>query len=149
MTRKPLIAVSVALAFCWMSWAKDEPKRQSDAELIQGQWRIVYFEEEGSVEPPESLKSITYVFADGKLTIRDGDKVLKTPCKFTLDSSKDPKTIDFKAEGEEDGPGIYQFDGDRLSICAPRGPGSAGRPTTFKAGEKSGLMLIRLERVKK
>jgi uncharacterized protein (TIGR03067 family) len=140
----------MALAWPWTLAATDEPKQKPDAELIQGEWRVTHFEEEGKPNPPESLKTITYVFANGTVTIKDGGKPLdKKAGTYRLDPSKDPKRIDLKSEGEEDGLGIYQLEGDRLSICAPLGSGKIERPKEFKTGAKSGLMLIRLERIKK
>jgi uncharacterized protein (TIGR03067 family) len=136
--------VAAAILACWCE-AQDKPEKKSDAEAIQGVWKITHFEEQGKVEPPEKFKSMVYVFMDGKATIKvDGKAVVEG--KYKLDPSKDPKHIDLKL-GDEDGPGIYKLDGNKLTICAPAFAAKAKRPKEFKAPKDSRLMLMKFERV--
>jgi uncharacterized protein (TIGR03067 family) len=137
----------VAVAFVRWSLAEDKPAKKPDTEIIQGEWRLIYFEEEGEVDPPEKYKSMVLILADGKVTIKVEGKIV-VEGKYKLDSSKQPKCIDLN-RGEEDGPGIYELDGDKLTICAPAFEMKSDRPKEFKAPKGSGLLLMKLERVKK
>ena len=140
------VACSLFAAFSFVCWspADDKPAKKLDTEAIQGEWKIKYFEEQGEVTPPEKFKSMVYALADGKIAIKNDGKIM---VEGKVDSSKEPKYIDLKV-GDENVPGIYQLDGDNLTICAPAVAAKADRPKEFKAPKGSGMMLMKLERIK-
>lgn len=142
------VASSIAI-ITLVSWciAGDNPPKKSDADAIQGEWKITYFEEQGEVDPPQNYKTTRWNFGDGKLTINVDGKAV-TEGKYQLDPTQKPPHIDAKYSDEE-APGIYKLEGDTLTICAPAFRGKGERPKEFKAPKGSRLMLIKFERVKK
>jgi uncharacterized protein (TIGR03067 family) len=65
---------------------------------------------------------------------------------FKLDATQSPKTIDSVLAGQEGKPipGIYEFDGDKLRICAA--PPGKPRPKDFEARLGSQHTLVVWER---
>jgi uncharacterized protein (TIGR03067 family) len=97
----------------------------------------------------DDFKGVTWTLEDGKVTFTDG-KSTRTH-KITVDSSKNPKTIDFHFESGADKDkkslGIYRFDGpDRLILCWAE-PGKE-RPTKFESKEDAGILKQVLVRKK-
>ena len=87
---------------------------KTDQASIQGTWVVVAAEKKGKKLTDDEL-------ADLKLTMAITDNVLTTSTKgqpepgskFTLDSAKNPKSIDFfDFKGRHEAAGIYRFDGD-------------------------------------
>ena len=123
--------------------AADAPDK--DLDKLQGDWSLV------------SLKLVDGpAISDGKLTIKGdnyeakvGDFVIKATIK--LDSSKDPKTIDFKySEGPNPGEtskGIYKLDGDTFTFYRPF-QGGGDRPMKIPPEPAEGMVLIVYKKAK-
>lgn len=123
--------------------AADAPDK--DLEKLQGEWSLV------------SLKLVDGpAISEGKLTIKKdnyeakiGDFVVKAT--FKLDSSKDPKTIDFTySEGPNQGEtskGIYTLDGDTFTFYRPF-QGAGDRPTKIPSEPAEGMILVVYKKAK-
>jgi uncharacterized protein (TIGR03067 family) len=130
----------------------DDPKAEAlrrEVARHQGAWAVTSFVREGKASPKELVDSIVRVVeGDHVVWKRDGKSFAGTT--VALDPSKDPATIDVTPDG---GPsrgervlGIYQLDGDALTICMAD-PGR-DRPRAFEApeGSKQTLMTFRRDR---
>ncbi len=121
---------------------------------LQGEWKVVALEADGSKAPEEALKKMRWVIKGSKLRSSDSGENPEGESTIKTDVSKTPWHIDITAlEGPHKGKtvqGIYKLDKGRLTICL-RDPDQAGkgRPTEFKTGKDSGVGLITLEPVQK
>src|SRR5262245_44770912 len=119
----------LTLAFIVTVFAGDKP---NDAKDIQGTWLPSKGELRGVAMKDDSLKLIKLKL-DGsnyEVTAENVDKGT-----YTIDSAAKPKTIDITGvEGPNAGkkiPGIYELNGDTLTICY--GLSGSPRPTEFKS----------------
>ena len=124
-------------------------KAEKDLDKFQGTWEVVSAARGGEKAPAERLKQMEIVIKEKTMEIRIEGRAVET-ATIKIDSSKDPKTIDFQAKDRaenEPSRGIYQFDGDTLKLCLRKRGGK--RPTEFatKADER-GLVLMVLKRKK-
>lgn len=130
--------------------AKEKPA--GGAMKLDGTWRAVSSERSGEEEPQEQTQRYRLVFAGDTVRIeRDGDLFIRG--RYTLDTSKQPATIDLTIEeharnaGEvgKVARGIIEQSGDELKWCIAR-PDEGQRPTSFSPKEGSEQMLIVLKR---
>jgi uncharacterized protein (TIGR03067 family) len=130
--------------------AADATEEATKKELakFKGTWNAVSDEREGMKAPETEVKKVKVTFQEDKLIARQGDKTFEM--KYTLDPSKNPKTIDVTyLDGElkgESSQGIYSLDGDTLKICMHRG---TNRPTEFETKPDSQRHLLVLKREKR
>jgi RNA polymerase sigma-70 factor (ECF subfamily) len=118
-----------------------EAPAKTDQEKLQGAWSLVAAEGGPGKASAEELKRIAgkMEFAGGKVVWEhSGDAWDAT---FQLDTTREPRTIDIDLVGEAYH-GIYQLDGDRLTVCLSRLPGE--RPAAFaaKAGSRFPMLLV-------
>jgi uncharacterized protein (TIGR03067 family) len=116
-----------------------DAKLEGDNLLIQGTWTVVYNELKRT--PTPQLKGALYIFRGDRFRLGDdppGDS------RFILDSTSDPKRIDFDDGEPPPILGIYRLNSNRLTICTG-GPGEP-RPTGFETTPLKGTILTRLER---
>jgi uncharacterized protein (TIGR03067 family) len=127
-------AIFALAAFgCTALLAQDPPK--GDAELLRSSWDWDPAAKQSDAEPVVLLERI--VIKDNILTFHyslDG-KTFTTPTEFTLESTANPKTIDFSPTDKNNDNrgkaylGIYELKAGQLKI-GYRGPGST-RPKDF------------------
>ena len=118
---------------------------KGDHENIQGTWKVVSAEDSGRKPPAEAIKNLKWVITKEKITYKFGDKT--TEWSYKLDPTKKPKWIDL-TEGEHTTLGIYELEGDNLTICFPEGR-KGERSTAFESKPNSvNDILILLKREK-
>lgn len=121
-----------------------------DYPLLQGEWREVAVEQDG--RPVNATPAIAYV---GTLrffgrsfqriqTLPDGSVLQAGSGSFTLDSSQDPAAINFR-QWQGTAHGIYELDGDKLTICVTRNGGP--RPGGLSTTKNDDRILSRYQRV--
>lgn len=130
-----------------------DPKPADDLTALQGNWKLLQCEFEGTQMPGEVMKKVTGVYDKAEYYLyfvdrpaKDGGKpdvMLLTLANVTLDAKASPKTITFEmTEGQLKGvkrQGIYELAGNQLRLCY--GPSDKPRPTEFKAPPGSGYFL--------
>ena len=125
-----LIAAMVLIGAGLAQDAKDAAKKEMAS--LEGEWSMVSGEANGMAMPAEYVTTGKRTAKDGEVTISIGGQVY-FKAKFTIDSTKKPKTIDYEmTEGPTKGKkqlGIYEIDGDTVKFCfaAP----DKDRPTDF------------------
>jgi uncharacterized protein (TIGR03067 family) len=123
----------------------DDDKKDAEKELrhLEGAWKVVSREVDGTKVPDEEIKKLTLnIAAGGKAALlSDGTAVAKAD--LTVFPAKKPKEIDLLlGEGENKGKiarGIYELKDDMLRICYAQ-PGR-DRPTEFSSKPGSGNTL--------
>lgn len=127
--------------------APDGAADPKDQDRLQGSWTSVSAEREGRADG--SLLGHQLVIAKDTFTIRFQDKILFNGT-YTLDSSQQLRTIDFKHAGHDlrgkTWLGIYKLEGDTLRICDNAGALESKRPAGFDTAPKSGRVLIVFKR---
>ena len=150
-----LIAVLPVLLLLGADTQKDKNVKEQ-TEMLQGAWRVVSAERDGSKVPDDEIKKITLIIKGDKLTARRTENASKPEervyeMSFTLDPTKNPKWIDVTyTDGERKGEssqGIYELnekDGT-LKICMSRG---TTRPMEFetKPDTQRHLMVLKKEK---
>ena len=114
------------------------PDKKGDAakeELakLEGTYSCVSTEQGSEKGDPETLKKLKLVVKDNKWTVYINDKV-STSATFTIDPTKNPKTIDLTGTmGGDRGKvylGIYELNGNDLKLCIGD---TKTRPKVFEA----------------
>jgi uncharacterized protein (TIGR03067 family) len=140
-----------------------KPSDTRDTVDINGSWRLVSVEVPGTVVRPDKGEEITYVFKDGKLSVKrsENNDVQTSESSYQLDAKKDPKTIDMtmtifitatvngqreSSKQEKKVHGIYNIEGDKLRLCLTYE--NQDRPTKFVPPAKATGFLILCERQK-
>jgi uncharacterized protein (TIGR03067 family) len=129
-----------------------DPKTASDLDQIQGNWKMLQCEYEGSPQMPADLmKQVTGVYDKSEYFLYFADKdpqgkpkvLLLAVANVTLNPDVNPKVISFEfAEGPKKGVkshGIYEIVGNQLKLCYCQG--DKPRPTEFKSNPGSGHFL--------
>ena len=147
---KPMAEYLKAAAEQYM--LKPKPNVAGELTAMAGTWKPVSAENNGFKASEADLKDTRRTLdADGKWTMRRGDKTVLEWKVKTLDPTKTPKQLDIEvASGEHKGVvylAIYELDGDRLRICFAM-PDKPVRPTEFTAGKGSVRALSEFKRVK-
>jgi uncharacterized protein (TIGR03067 family) len=122
--------------------APDEPKKD-DFDRFQGTWTTIAVEFDGEKVPSDQIGMVKTRFKDKTYSQSLAGKEVETG-GFSIDSSKDPKTIDMKIlTGNDAGknqPGIYKFEGEQLILCVAQ-PGSEMRPKSFETKGTGNAMI--------
>jgi len=142
-------ACAVLLIACLIgAGAQDALKK--DMDKLEGEFAMVSGEADGQAMPENFLKNSKRVAKDGITTVMIGDMLLMK-AKFTIDPSKNPKTIDYMMlEGFTKGKtqlGIYEITGDTVRFCFAAA--GADRPSDFTSKAGSGRTLSVWQRIKK
>jgi uncharacterized protein (TIGR03067 family) len=106
---------------------------------FEGEWSMVSAVMDGTPMDPSAVEWVKRITHGSETTVYAGPQVMMK-MEFISDASKAPKTIDYvNTAGSNKGKsqqGIYEFDGDRLKICAAA-PGKP-RPTQFQSDRGDG-----------
>jgi uncharacterized protein (TIGR03067 family) len=120
---------------------------KSDKELIQGTWEVVSSSESGREVPADGAR---FIFTADMLMLQPKDATNVRDMmgmKYTLDPTKQPKSIDTSHELDPGQPiiqlGIYSLKGDTLELCLE----GAGIPRPTELGGETGHGFI-LKRTK-
>lgn len=129
-----------------------QPNPADDLALLQGNWKMLQCEYEGSPQmPAETMKQVTGVFDKSEYFLyfvtkdpQGQPKVLRLALSnVTLNPTKNPKEITFElTEGTLKGVkrhGIYELAGNQLKLCY--GPSDKPRPTKFQSIPGNGYFL--------
>jgi uncharacterized protein (TIGR03067 family) len=126
-----------------------------DVKAMQGDWKVVMHIEDGRQVIAKDGQPTTYRFDDPAIVIPDGHPIPHgiNNAIFALDAAKQPKQINLTThyltetyqEHEATLAGIYQLEGDRLTIAYHVGE---PRPEKSESAPGSGVTLLVLERSK-
>ena len=117
----------------------------SDLALIQGEWKVVKAERDGTAKPDEIGGLVTF---DGETAVVRTPSGQVSEFRFVLNADKQSNAIDWiMKEGNETHVlhGLYQLDGDTLVNCSPAGYGLP-RPTALETKEGDGRFVFMLKR---
>jgi uncharacterized protein (TIGR03067 family) len=129
----------------------DEKVKAEELALLAGTWVYERQVVEGR-EIPIAEMSKSNIVIRGNLLTRDvyradGKQLIPVKSTIWIDPTINPKQIDDDAAmpiGTSRRPGIYQLDGDRLTLCYDNTGGT--RPTKFESPSGSSLVLSVLRR---
>ncbi len=109
---------------------------------LQGTWEIVSVEKDGSALPTDDISGMTVVITGSAYRLINKDNVSKGT--FSLDSSKDPKQMDIRHQGENgdehEMSAIYEATSDTFRVCY--NPEGGARPPSFSTKPDSGFLLV-------
>src|SRR5437762_5370865 len=121
-------------------------KHVEQLRLLEGEWRFVGLQVDGS-DMPAAVTAQSRILMDGD-RFRTESPEANYEGVFTIDASTEPMRIDIEfVEGPEAGNwsyGIYELNGDQLTICL--GLTGAQRPRAFATKKDSGHALEKLRR---
>ena len=132
------IFIGLAALAIFSASAADDSSAKTDMAKLQGSWSMVSGSADGQEVPKDMLADSKRVCKEDETTVTVGGQLIMK-AKFSLDASKNPKTIDYDVT---DGPtkgkkhlGIYELNGNIVKFCF--GAPGAERPTNFtsKPGE--------------
>jgi len=129
-----------SLVFCLVAplAAQDAANDKQELEKLQGDWVQVSETVRGVAAPERALRKATLKSDQWTLTLSaSGNQISVT---FTLDGTKDPKSIDQKTSSGGVRPGIYKVEGEMLTICFAVAV-AGERPKEFKATETTALQV--------
>lgn len=139
----PIIALLLLLP---VSFAHDDKK---DLSSLEGEWTMVSGSASGQSMPESMVKTAKRVAKDGETAITINGQIF-FKAKYTIDSSKSPKTIDYDmTEGVTKGKkqlGIYKIDGETVTFCF--GAPGKDRPDDFTSKPGSERTLSVWKRAK-
>lgn len=119
----------------------------SDEARLQGKWIAVSGHARKQPLTAAELAQLSITFdGEGVEFVQPSGPPTPQAVTFTINSTRDPKQIDFVAPGKQEAmPGIYQFDGDRLKLALIDPDYS--RPTNFEPDHRPDHLTVVLERV--
>jgi uncharacterized protein (TIGR03067 family) len=120
----------------------DEPKVPDE---LQGTWKLVSVETEGTANAPLGGGSPRWVVKGDKI-LYGGEEVIK----LTADASTTPRVIDLKfRDPDRVYEGIYTVEKDKLKVCLnKKTEGAKDRPGMFSTKDQSDWVLLTFDREK-
>lgn len=140
---------ALALVALAPAWGAENEAVKRDMALMQGEWSMVSGSADGMSMPDDMRQQMKRVCKGDEATTTMSGRVY-FQAKFTIDPSKNPKTIDYAVtagptKGEKQ-LGIYEVNGDAFKACFAK-PG-AERPTDFTSQPGDGRTSSEWKRVK-
>ena len=115
---------------------------------FQGEWSMVSGIMNGQAMDQSAVQWVRRITTGNEIAVCAGPQTLMR-MTFTIDPSTSPKAIDYvNTAGSNKGKsqlGIYQFDGDQLTVCVSS-PGAV-RPTAFTSEKGAGHTLTVWKRI--
>jgi len=109
---------------------------------LQGAWKAVRIEQQGSFVSGEAAQTLKYIFKDNQVAAMVESHKKTRAGIICLGGTQTPKTLDITlTEGPQSGEkvlGIYEVEVDCLTLCV-----SDERPTSFSGAGKAVLELRR------
>jgi RNA polymerase sigma factor (sigma-70 family) len=110
---------------------------QSEQEKLQGSWQVVGMERAGQLadaQANQGFQGFGFRFTGSRWTLSVPGGLPMAPMPFVLDPSQEPMAIDLTMFPGKTVLGIYQVDGDSLTLCVDFDPAGTGgkRPTSFR-----------------
>jgi uncharacterized protein (TIGR03067 family) len=122
----------------------DPPQAKDDLKKLQGTWRLIFAERDGTTAPYERIRSVRVTITGSTHTVRVGEQVVARDVPFEIDPEKTPAQVTDKLpDGEDKGKqirGVYRLEGDDTLVSC-MAPVEKDRPTGFSANAGSGLTL--------
>jgi uncharacterized protein (TIGR03067 family) len=141
---------AVALLVAGLSVAADGPSNaaQDEHKDLNGTWVVESIVRDPRETNPNEGKGIRCIISGEKVVAKlPGEDKPAGALTFKIDSTKKPKTMDLRPEGERDSiPAIYELKGDTLRVCWS--PVGKERPKEFASEPGSGHSLVVLKREK-
>lgn len=120
-------------------------------QLFNGTWEIVSLTENGETLGAELIRD--RLVQNGRVRFADRTMIITAPktgetraIPYRLNPATLPRRIDFTNRNDQIQEGIYQFEGDELTLCVAEQAGSI-RPIDLTALSGSGNMLVRFRLV--
>jgi uncharacterized protein (TIGR03067 family) len=127
--------------------ARPPDQARRDREKLQGTWQAVSGEENDKPLSDDFVKNYKATFRGDKVKLSAIDD--SGEGTFTVDPTKDPKTIDIEISDSEKAVGIYHVEGDTLKLCMVEDRDGNERPTEFVGTGKQVLIVFRRQPEKK
>jgi uncharacterized protein (TIGR03067 family) len=120
---------------------------KKELEKLQGTWKVLKAVKAGDPEPADKVQKMSVVIAGDKMTLRGGKN--KEEFRIKVDPSKKPVAIDLQPPGQKKAAlGIYKLEKGQLLLCVAL-DFKPPRPTEFTSTQKTGTVLLVLERERK
>ena len=143
---RAIVGCGALLVFCLSAAAQTG----EDQKRIQGTWKVITAEYNGKKASADEIDGMRLIIADDSIQVKVKNKD-QDRYTFKLMPKEKPKQIDLThTGGDKKGQvdrGIYQFLGERLTLCIQENK-EVVRPRDFATEPDSSLFLVVLERVK-
>jgi uncharacterized protein (TIGR03067 family) len=131
--------VLLSAGVLWAADAGSDDANKKDLEKLQGDWAAVEYTVDGQKLPDDDAQALFRTVKGNEYTVSHFEKVIGKGT-FTIDATKDPKTIDFLPATAKDKSGallgIYAIDGSRAKYCYA----AAGKERPKEFASKTGSM---------
>jgi uncharacterized protein (TIGR03067 family) len=121
---------------------------ERDQQRLEGTWKVIAVEAEGTPIPAREFRDLQLTFKDGKFTARRGDEEPQVGA-YTINPGKNPREMDIdRTDGPAKGQkqvAVYSLAGNILKICSCEADNP--RPKGFDTRDKPGHTLMTLRRV--
>jgi len=121
--------------------------KEDAAKKLNGTYEVIDVLVGGKSDESKKDGKVSFVFKDGTITIKEGDKAKDDTAKFTVDPSKKPAQIDIMPERDKKSlPGIYELkESDKTTTLTIAFAKDGDRPKDFE-GKGKGEMVIKLKK---